>query len=689
MSLSVPVVSPFGEEFGLVEQELRLQMNAPGLKITELYNISLKPIQHQYNNYLKSMSNPNVVDCFLQVSSLHQSISDIMSHGIRVHPKDGLKVQLCDLSVDKSKEAYEMIHIQVALGNVVMFQDPNAEIDSNTFLSRAPTANDIPNSYNSICVSDRNEYVIFNPAQVNTLHLVRFMGGKNISSDFVPYDICGICGKDNATLYCQNDSIKLCEQCDKKSHSENEILRGHVRVPLLDILPKVAQCPEHPNQIVKHYCPKCHLPVCMKCKVKGSHSSGEAAKHNLISISKAYADAVNSAKRPNPMFVSREQTLKTVLNSTENSLRDIATNQRSVEEEIMRIARKAIESAREQSNKKALAIKSAKLELVRKLNEFMKQKELLETYRDYSEPIPFLESFYRNKLLEAPFAENLDLPPAQSIKGDLVVYGRLEVSPPKIKNAQQESKPKQREPQRGAEYSYYTGYTQDGYTYNSEFDSQALSQSNATLEPPDPQITPLSRMAARKAAKYETQGLNLEFQPFDGSDIISDSDEARKLYMCLPFRGQPQTHLMFSTRNDGRSISKMHRMIDGMGITVVLVRSGTYVFGGFAASKWNSDGVPFGQGSSTFLFSITRDAFVPYKPQSDDPCYLYATPETLSFGKEDLMLTNNFDDCSSSIENSFGVGFMYGSEKAKTFLAGKEKFAADAVEIWGFFAKNE
>jgi hypothetical protein len=34
----------------------------------------------------------------------------------------------------------------------------------------------------------------------------------------------------------------------------------------------------------------------------------------------------------------------------------------------------------------------------------------------------------------------------------------------------------------------------------------------------------------------------------------------------------------------------MHRIIDGVGITAILVQVGSYVFGGFAAVKWVNHG---------------------------------------------------------------------------------------------------
>ena len=158
--------------------------------------------------------------------------------------------------------------------------------------------------------------------------------------------------------------------------------------------------------------------------------------------------------------------------------------------------------------------------------------------------------------------------------------------------------------------------------------------------------------------------------------------------MTFPFKGVPEPHLLYSSEIHGKNIRMMHKMIDGMGITCVLVKAGDQAFGGFAASKWEANGVPKKQKSSTFLFQLNKDAYIPYGGQSEDPCYMLATENTLTFGGQDLKLAGEtFDRCSSALENSYGLGFLYGSPKTKEFLAGKHRFSADIVEVWGFFAE--
>ena len=79
MSISVPRVSPFSEEFGYVEQRLRLSLNAPVLKIREMFDISLKPINVQFGNFVKGHLPSDVVDVFIPTNLISQSKNDVVS----------------------------------------------------------------------------------------------------------------------------------------------------------------------------------------------------------------------------------------------------------------------------------------------------------------------------------------------------------------------------------------------------------------------------------------------------------------------------------------------------------------------------------------------------------------------------------------------------------------------------------
>jgi len=159
-----------------------------------------------------------------------------------------------------------------------------------------------------------------------------------------------------------------------------------------------------------------------------------------------------------------------------------------------------------------------------------------------------------------------------------------------------------------------------------------------------------------------------------------------------------------------------------------IFRSGDYVFGGYtskifeahAPDEDNSEHVVMKTHSGTrdnFLFSMTHDLKIPYngrvrekKPTGElvnqwgqinehtgvfesfqgNPYKqqgwesFYSEPGILRFGKSDLVLSNDLDHCSSSLESSYGCSFR--GALRTTVLAGANTFRIDDVEV--FFVQH-
>jgi hypothetical protein len=393
-----------------------------------------------------------------------------------------------------------------------------------------------------------------------------------------------------------------------------------------------------------------------------------------------------------------------------HKLDQIINNGNSVEDTIMRIANAAIRRVRELAGEKTLIIRSTTTELTRKQSELDALARMIACHRSTSGPLSFLRAFDRQSTLVGSMQGALDLPAALVVEPDISVTGNLDIrtgsSGPIYKSHGAEpalvASPK---PKICSSVQHVIGTppvtaispTSDLHSNQGEINNRTLTTvGHKTIQSPvkpplkrrsgaGPEYTSLVALAQRREQKNRGRGLELTFQPFQGSNIVSAAAQATALYLIFPFKAHPQTHLLFSTNRDGRSIAKMHQMIDNIGITTVLIKKGDFVFGGFAAVKWRNDGIPFGEGSSSFLFSLSQDAVIPYRARANDACHLYATDDTLTFGKYDVILADNFDGCSAVLENSYGIGFAPGSAEAQTFLAGEPCFAADEVEVWGFF----
>ena len=188
---------------------------------------------------------------------------------------------------------------------------------------------------------------------------------------------------------------------------------------------------------------------------------------------------------------------------------------------------------------------------------------------------------------------------------------------------------------------------------------------------------------------------------FPGSQIIS-GDDAASLYFCLPFSSNvPETALLYASWRHAPGVPTLQQYcMETYAPSVLLVRSGDYVFGGYATDAWNADGVRFGS-PKCFLFSVTHDRKIPFhgrtrdaksqtRAQVDAQGYplpmqhdcLEGSVDAIQFGIHDLVLRGDFSECSASLEGSYGFGLAPGSAEANTFLAGGQTFKADAVEVW-------
>jgi len=213
-----------------------------------------------------------------------------------------------------------------------------------------------------------------------------------------------------------------------------------------------------------------------------------------------------------------------------------------------------------------------------------------------------------------------------------------------------------------------------------------------------------AQYSLRQQAERRMRQLNAAPNPaahFPGSQIIS-GDDAASLYFCLPFSSNvPETALLYASWRHAPGVPTLQQYcMETYAPSVLLVRSGDYVFGGYATDAWNADGVRFGS-PKCFLFSVTHDRKIPFhgrtrdaksqtRAQVDAQGYplpmqhdcLEGSVDAIQFGIHDLVLRGDFSECSASLEGSYGFGLAPGSAEANTFLAGGQTFKADAVEVW-------
>lgn len=90
---------------------------------------------------------------------------------------------------------------------------------------------------------------------------------NGINANISQIPLCDVCEENAATLYCRQDSARLCTMCDEEVHSANKLVSKHMRVPVYEQPQSYGTCPVHPQLTVEFFCPICQGPVCVHCKV--------------------------------------------------------------------------------------------------------------------------------------------------------------------------------------------------------------------------------------------------------------------------------------------------------------------------------------------------------------------------------------------------------------------------------------
>jgi len=80
--------------------------------------------------------------------------------------------------------------------------------------------------------------------------------------------------------------------------------------------------------------------------------------------------------------------------------------------------------------------------------------------------------------------------------------------------------------------------------------------------------------------------LDVTISPFEGSLIIKEESHQAALMSWLP--SNSTCSLLYRGSTDGKRPADFHRCCDNKGPTLVLIKSGEYIFGGYTSKSWES-----------------------------------------------------------------------------------------------------
>ena len=150
--------------------------------------------------------------------------------------------------------------------------------------------------------NNNHTYYIYNSNQILPKFLVKCRLFNPLAPiGFSDKPLCSNCNKRDAEIYCKDEKLLLCTDCDIEKHRKTEIpnhnieIKTHKRVGISLMNENINTCNNHPGNNILFYCSICNESLCVQCKMIGKHSMGDYALHNLDDINNAYKKAKNEA----------------------------------------------------------------------------------------------------------------------------------------------------------------------------------------------------------------------------------------------------------------------------------------------------------------------------------------------------------------------------------------------------------
>lgn len=239
---------------------------------------------------------------------------------------------------------------------------------------------------------------------------------------------CENCERRVATVFCQSDAANLCDQCDAEMHS-SKLAARHVRVALEGNGSQTfSSCRIHPDKIVEFFCPSCSRPVCVHCKMVGHHSTGDAARHKLVTIAEAFKSVAESANAIDPILESRKAAIRSQMQSVKERTKQVFSNSDTIQSQLDEIYARAKSDLKALLKKKLNILKGDSVELERELSEIRQLEAFLEYQKSGPNATQFILDWSHHQRLRSElhsfpfFRETIDVLPDIRVNGGIQVH---------------------------------------------------------------------------------------------------------------------------------------------------------------------------------------------------------------------------------------------------------------------------
>ena len=175
--------------------------------------------------------------------------------------------------------------------------------------------------------------------------------------------------------------------------------------------------------------------------------------------------------------------------------------------------------------------------------------------------------------------------------------------------------------------------------------------------------------------------------PFNSQILIGK--KALELFDLCEFTSKDKFKLLYRGSQDGFSAKDFHSKCDGHAntLTIIKAKNSGFIFGAFTSAKWDCSG-NYKLDPNAFIFSLKNKEKKPCKLNTTNAAYSMACSPTCGpiFGYGiDIQINFNSNE-NISYSNLGSVyrhpKYAFGSNEAKSFLAGSHEFKLSEIEVY-------
>eukprot|EP00833_Pecoramyces_ruminatium_P010462 jgi/Orpsp1_1/1184494/evm.model.c7180000089744.1 len=395
-------LNPSSPQYSYLEYLLQLGLKASTVQIINAFTVSNPHLSVQFERRCRDILTLNswVDSCNLIGKN---SEDNIFKEGFKFSSSEsGMKFSVGHIkyipSKDDNEESIKKILLcRIGVGRAYATKESDL------------TTTELPDGYDSyyIIKDDENidkqddendyyhEYYITESAQILPQYLVYYKYDPMVEKKSREKPICDNCEVAEAKVYCASDSANLCKECDIALH-KSKLASRHTRTPIGKGGDIYGFCSQHKDKMIEFFCSQCHIPVCVYCKMVGHHSSGEAAKHKLVSVAEAYQTVCQESSIPDSIMESRRTEIINQIAVIKSRSKEVEKLNSQLETQIQEIAKKALNELKKITNLKLNVLLGDELELRRQLGEIKNAEKFLE-YQQEGDATHFLFSWSRHQ----------------------------------------------------------------------------------------------------------------------------------------------------------------------------------------------------------------------------------------------------------------------------------------------------